>query len=151
MLVSLMSAYISMIEQINIYENELRTIAKNDVTARRIMTVPGIGYLVALAFMTAIDDPKRFTPSVKVGSYLGLAPRIRQSGEANWSAGIGHAPDRMVRSYLYQAATVVITKSVRWSKLKAWRMRLYKRAGFKRTAIAVARKFAIIMHAIWVD
>ena len=151
MLAPLMSVYITMIEQINIYEDELRSIAKNDEAARRIMTVPGIGYLVALGFMTSIDDPTRFSSSVKVGSYLGLAPRIRQSGESSWSAGIGHAPDRMVRSYLYQAATVVLTKSVKWSKLKAWGMRLYKRAGFKRAAIGVARKLAIIMHAIWVD
>jgi transposase len=115
------------------------------------MTVPGVGYLVALAFMSAIDDPSRFTSSAKVGAYLGLTPRVRQSGEANWSAGIGPAPDRLLRSYLYEAAGVVITRTTRWSRLKAWGVRLYKRAGFKRAAIGVARKLAIIMHAIWTD
>lgn len=108
-------------------------------------------YLVALAFISAIDDPSRFSSSTKVGPYLGLSPRVRQSGEASWSAGIGPAPDRLMRSYLYEAAGIVITRTNKWSRLKAWGVRLYKRAGFKRAAIGVARKLAIIMHAIWVD
>ncbi len=85
------------------------------------------------------------------GPYLGLAPRVRQSGEMSWDAGIGPAPDAMVRSYLYQAATVLMTQTKSWSKLKARGLRLKKRVGFRRAAIAVARKLAIIMHAIWVD
>ncbi len=116
-----------------------------------IMTVPGVSYLVALGFMTAIDDPARFSWSNKVSPYLGLAPRVRRSGESGWCAGVGHSPSPMVRAYLYQAAAVMLTKTKSWSRLKAWGLRLVKRIGFKRAAIAVARKMAIIMHAIWVD
>ncbi len=151
MLQPLLTAHDALMEQITVYESQLLSIAKNDSTARRLMTIPGVGYLVALGFMAAIDDPARFSSSNKVGPYLGLAPRVRQSGESNWSAGIGHAPNRMIRSYLYQAATVILTKTGSWSRLKAWGMRIVKRAGFKRAAIAVARKLAIIMHLIWVD
>ena len=151
MLAPLLAAHDALLEQIKIYEEQLKDIAKNDANARRIMTVPGVSYLVALGFMTAIDDPTRFSSSNKVGPYLGLAPRVRQSGETNWCAGIGHSPSPMVRFYLYQAATVMLTKTKCWSRLKAWGTRLIKRIGFKRAAIAVARKMAIIMHAIWVD
>ncbi|MES0884380.1 IS110 family transposase [Roseibium sp. SCP14] len=151
MLAPLLAVHDSMIEQIKYYEDQLKIIAKNDENARRIMTVPGVSYLVALGFMSAIDDPSRFSSSSKVGPYLGLAPRVRQSGETSWSAGIGHAPDPMVRSYLYQAATILLTKTATWSKLKACGFRIYKRAGFTRAAIAVARKLAIVMHSIWID
>ena len=151
MLQPLLTAHDALMAQITIYESQLLSIAKNDPTACRLMTIPGVGYLVALGFMAAIDDPARFSSSNKVGPYLGLAPRVRQSGESNWSAGIGHAPNRMIRSYLYQAATVILSKTASWSRLKAWGMRIVKRAGFKRAAIAVARKLAIIMHSIWVD
>lgn len=151
MLAPLLAAHDAILQQIDVYETGLRAAARADPTARRLMTVPGVGYLVALAFMSAIDDPARFSSSAKVGAYLGLTPRVRQSGEANWSAGIGPAPDRLLRSYLYEAASVVLTRTTTWSRLKAWGVRLYKRAGFKRAAIGVARKLAIIMHAIWTD
>lgn len=150
LLTPLLAVHDALVAQITAYEDALKNIVASDPDARRIMTVPGIGYLVALTFMTAVDDPTRFSSSNKLGPYLGLSPRVRQSGEASWSAGIGHAPDRMMRSYLYQAATVVLTKTASWSALKAWGLRLYKRSGFKRAAVAVARKLAIIMHAIWV-
>lgn len=151
MLVPLLNALDALDTQIAVYEKDLQAMAKACPTMRRLMTVPGVGYLVALAFVSAIDDPHRFSSSSKVAPYLGLTPRMRQSGEGSWSAGIGPAPDRLMRSYLYEAATVVLAKSARWSTLKAWGMRLYKRAGFKRAAIGVARKLATILHAIWVD
>ena len=147
----LLDTHESLMRQIVKYDAALHEIVKADEHARRLTTIPGVSDLVALGFMSAIDDPRRFSSSEKVGPYLGLAPRLRQSGESSWSAGIGPAPDKMVRSYLYQAAGVIITKTQKWSKLKAWGVRLYKRIGFKRAAIAVARKLAIIMHAIWVD
>lgn len=151
MLVPLLDALDSLLTRIDAYERDLRTMAKESDTVRRMMTVPGVGYLVALAFVPAIDDPHRFSSSAKVAPYLGLTARVRQSGEGSLSSGIGPASDGLMRSYLYEAASVVLTKSARWSRLKAWGVRLYKRAGFKRAAIGVARKLAIILHAIWID
>lgn len=151
MLMPLVNALDAIRDQIAAYEAELRAIARGSDTARRLMTVPGVGYLVSPAFISAIDDPMRFSSSAKVGPYLGLTPRIRQSGEADWSVGIGRAPDRLMRSYLYEAANIVLTRTTRWPRLKAWGVRLHKRVGFKRAAIGVARKLAVIMHAIWVD
>lgn len=151
MLTPLLNAWEALGREIDAYETELREVAKANQNARRLMTIPGVGYLVALCFMSAIEDPARFSSSAKVGAYLGLTPRVRQSGEGEWSAGIGPAPDRMLRSYLYEAAGTIITRTTRWSRLKAWGVRLYKRAGFKRAAVGVARKLATIMHAIWND
>ncbi|MFZ3585353.1 IS110 family transposase [Loktanella sp. DJP18] len=151
MLTPLLNAFHALETEIDAYEVELRDIAKHDSDARRLMTIPGVGYLVALRYMSAIEDPARFTSSAKVGAYLGLTPRVRQSGEGQWTAGIGPAPDPILRSYLYEAAGTIITRIVKWSRLKAWGVRLYKRVGFKRAAIAVARKLATIMHAVWSD
>lgn len=95
--------------------------------------------------MSTIDDPSPFSSSAKVGAYLGLSPRVRQSGEANRSAGIGPVPDCLLRSYL------VLTRTTKGSRPKAWGVRLCKRAGFKRATIGVARKLAAILHAIWTD
>ena len=151
MLMPLVNAFDAIRGEIAACETELRGIARGSDAARRLMTVPGVGYLASLALISAIDDPTRFSSSAKVGPCLGLTPRIRQAGEADWSAGIGPAPDRLMRSYPYEAANIGPTRTTRWPRLKAWGVRLHKRAGFKRAAIGVARKLAAIMHAIRVD
>jgi hypothetical protein len=125
--------------------------AREDADVRRMMTVPGIGPMTALAFKTAIDDPKRFTSSTKVGPYLGLTPRQYQSGESEWIGGIGKTNDPLLRAYLYGAAGVLMTRVRRDCPLKEWPKRLAKRVGWKRASIAVARKLAVILHAIWRD
>lgn len=107
--------------------------------------------MTALAFKAAIDDPKRFSSSTKVGPYLGLTPRQHQSGESEWIGGVGQTNDPLLRSYLYEAAGVLMTRVQRSCPLKAWAWRLAKRIGWKRASIAVARKLAIILHAIWRD
>jgi transposase len=138
--------------------NQLKTItqsaldtAREDTDVRRMMTVPGIGSITALAFKAALDDPKRFSSSSKVGPYLGLTPRQYQSGDSEWIGGIGQTNDPLLRSYLYEAAGVLMTRVRRSSPLKDWAIRLAKRIGWKRASIAVARKLAVILHAIWRD
>ena len=107
------------------------------------------GAMTALAFKAAIDDPKRFTSSTKVGPYLGLTPRQYQSGESEWFGGIGKTNDPLLRSYLCEVAGVLMTHVHRSCPLKMWAKRLAKRVGWKRASVAVARKLAIILHAIW--
>jgi transposase len=99
----------------------------------------------------ALDDPKRFSSSSKVGPYLGLTPRQYQSGDSEWIGGIGQTNDPLLRSYLYEAAGVLMTRVRRSSPLKDWALRLAKRIGWKRASIAIARKLAVILHAIWRD
>jgi len=126
-------------------------LARNDIDSRRSMTVPGIGPITALAFHSAVDDPTRFRRSRSVGAYFGLTPRRFASGELDWSGRISKCGDTMVRSYLFEAAGVLLTRVAHWCKLKAWGHRLWKRIGFKKAKIAVARKLAVILHRMWRD
>ncbi len=130
---------------------KLLGLARNDVDSRRSMTVPGVGPITALAFRSAIDEPARFSRSRSVGAYLGLTPRRYASGEVDWSGRISKCGDRMLRTYLFEAAGVLLTRVPQWCKLKAWGHRLWKRIGFKKAKVAVARKLAVILHRMWCE
>jgi len=130
---------------------KLLDLARNDADSRRSMTVPGIGPITAMAFHSAIDDPSRFRRSRSVGAYVGLTPRRHASGEVDWSGRVSKCGDRMLRTYLFEAAGVLLTRVPHWCKLKAWGHRLWKRIGFKKAKIAVARKLAVLLHRMWRD
>lgn len=129
----------------------LLAMARDNEESRRLMTVPGIGAINALAFCAVIDDPTRFRRSRSVGAYIGLTPRRHASGEVDWSGRISKCGDAMVRTYLFEAAGVLMTRVAQWCKLKAWGHRLWKRIGFKKARVAVARKLAVILHRMWCD
>jgi transposase len=148
---SLLAVRDSLLQQIAIFDRTIRQLAKQDDTARRLMTVPGVGPVVALGFMSAIDDPKRFTCARDVGAYLGLTPKRYQSGELDFTGRISKCGDEFARTCLYEAATVLLTRVERWSPLKAWGVRLMKRIGAAKAKVAVARKLAVILHRIWTD
>ena len=124
--------------------------AASDV-CRRLMSVPGVGPMTALAFTTAIDDAERFARSSSVGAYLGLTPRRYQSGEADWSGRISRHGDSLARHMLYEAANSLLSRVRKWSAPKAWAARLVKKLGPKKARVALARKLAVILHRIWVD
>jgi transposase len=130
---------------------KLLNLARNDEDVRRSMTAPGIGPINAMAFHSMIDEPSRFKRSRNVGAYVGLTSRRFASGEIDWSGRISKCGDAMVRTYLFEAAGVLLTRVAQWSKLKAWGHRLWKRIGFKKAKVAVARKLAIILHRMWRD
>ena len=130
---------------------KLLALAREDEDSRRLMTVPGIGPITALAFCAAIDEPSRFQRSRSVGAYFGLTPRRHASGEVDWTGRISKRGDAMVRTYLFEAAGVLLTRVPQWCRLKAWGHRLWKRIGFKKAKIAVARKLAVILHRMWRD
>jgi transposase len=132
-------------------DRELMDRARKSVVCRQLMTIPGVGMLTALAFVTAIDDPAKFAKSRSVGAYFGLTPRCYQSGEIDQNRGISKCGDGLVRTYLFEAAGTLLTRVEKWSALKAWGLRLAKRCGMKKAKIAVARKLAVIMHRMWVD
>ena len=115
------------------------------------MSVPGVGVVTAMAFRHTIDDPTRFRSAQTVGAYLGLTPRRKQSGELDFNGRISKWGDRLLRTYLFEAASVLLHRTQRWSALKAWGMRLMKRVGAKKAKVAVARKIAVILHCIWTD
>jgi transposase len=130
---------------------ELNAIARTSPLARRLMTVPSVGPLVALSFIAAIDDVGRFTSSADVGAYFGLTPPRRQSGEVDYSGRISRCGEARLRCLLYESATCLILRVQRFSPLKAWAMRLVERIGFRKAVVAVARKLAVILFALWRD
>jgi len=119
---------------------------------RRFMQIPGVGPVTALSFMTAIDDPTRFRRSRDVAAYFGLTSRRWQSGTSIDVQGrISKAGDGDVRRALYEAASALMTRFKRKDKVKTWGMMLAKRSCHRKAVVAVARKLAVIMHAMWID
>jgi len=112
------------------------------------MSIPGIGAITATSFTTAIEDPANFRNSRSVGAWIGLTTRRYQSGEVDYAGHISRRGDAHLRGLLYEAATVVLTRTSAESALRTWGLKLRERIGFKRAAIAVARKLAVIMHAM---
>jgi len=132
-------------------ENRVRNLAKDDPVCQLFMTAPGIGPITALTYKAGVDDPTRFRQSRTVGAHFGLTPRRCQSGEFDFDGHISRAGDADVRSTLYVAANSMLTRSGKWSPLKAWGMKIAKTRGHKKAVIAVARKLAVILHRMWID
>ena len=126
-------------------------IVRGDKVCRRLMTVPGVGALVAVTFETAVDEPGRFRTAKAVGAHFGLTPKRYQSGETDVTGGISKAGDAMVRTALYEAANVMLTRAGKSSTLKRWGLEVAKRRGMKRAKVALARKLATVLHRLWID
>jgi transposase len=138
-------------EQIGVLHRRLLAIVRNDDVCRRLMTVPGVGPVVALTYRATVDVPARFRNSKAVGAVFGLTPSKYQSGENDRTGGISRCGDEMMRTMLYEAAQILLVRSTRWSWLKAWAMQIARRRGMKKAIVALARRLAVIMHRIWVD
>jgi transposase len=115
------------------------------------MSTPGVGVLVALTYVAAIDDPTRFRSSKAVGAHFGLTPKKYQSGETDITGRISKIGDASVRTALYEAANVILTRPVKGSSLKSWAMRIAKRAGMSKAKVALARKLAVVLHRMLTD
>lgn len=137
--------------QIAVLTARVRARTSASATCRRLMTMPGVGPLTALAFSSAIDDPARFRHSASVGAYLGLTPRRYASGEIDRMGRISRCGDPLMRSYLYEAANIMLSRIRTTNPLKSWGAELAKRAGFKKARVALARKMAVVLHRMWLD
>jgi transposase len=130
---------------------QMLAIVRTDEVCRRLMTVPGVGALVAVTFKVTVDDPGRFTASKAVGAHFGLTPKKYQSGETEITGGISKVGDAMVRMALYEAANVLLSRTTRFSTLKRWALEVVRRRGVKRAKVALARKLASVLHRMWID
>ena len=129
----------------------VKMVARSEL-CRRFMAIPGVGPVTALSFMTAIDDPSRFRRSRDVAAYFGLTSRRWQSGSTIDVQGrISKAGDADVRRALYEAASGMLTRFKGRDKVKSWGQTIAKRSCHRKACVAVARKLAVIMHAIWSD
>ncbi len=128
----------------------IRQAAAQDSVARRLMTVPGVGPITATAFVATIDDPRRFRSSEQVAAYLGLVPSVTQSGELEVHGHITKEGDGLLRSYLVEAAHVLLTRKRGTCRLKKWGLKLAKKKGHGKARVAVARKIAVLLHHLWI-
>jgi len=136
-------------EQIAAFDKEVRALAKKDPICRRLMSVPGIGVVSVLAYVSTVEDPKRFARSRSVGAHMGLTPRQYQSGEIDRSGRISRCGDTLARTLMYEAAVVILTRVKRASNLKDWAQAIAKRSGPGKARVALARKLSVILHSIW--
>ena len=148
---ALLSARGTLFEQCQKLEKRLRSLAREDGRARLLMTAPGVGTIVALTYAAAIDDPSRFRSSKAVGAHFGLTPKKYQSGKTDVTGRISKIGDGGVRTALYEAANVILTRPVKGSTLRSWAMRVATRAGMRKAKVALARKLAVVLHRMLAD
>ena len=132
-------------------DKEVVTRAKVSPACRLLMTVPSVGPVTALAFVSTIDNPRRFAKSRTVGAYVGLTARRNQSGEMDWSGRISKHGDGMLRALLYEAANCLLTVVKKAHPLKDWARAIKRRTSHKKACVALARKLAVILHAMLVS
>ena len=138
-------------KEIVVLDRLVREAVKADDVCRRLMTVPGIGPINAIAFKTAIDNPHNFKKSGSVGAFFGLTPSKYASGDIDYNGPITKCGDPMVREYLFEAAQSLMARVKKPNAMKAWAARIAKRSSKKKAIVALARKLSIVMHRLWVD
>jgi transposase len=148
---ALLEALTAIDAQLAKLDSELKALAGRSEVAWRLMSVPSIGPVTALAYIAAIEDPHRFKRTRDIGAYLGLTERRYQSAETNIGMGISKQGDAMARHYLYEAANVLLTTVKKRFALRSWGLKLLKTLGPKKARVAVARKLAVLLGRMWKD
>jgi transposase len=147
---ALLAARAVLVREFAALDKRIHQTARQDDRVKLMMSVPCIGSIVGMAFVAAIDDPKRFTSSRSVGAHFGLTPRKYQSGETDVTGRISKCGDAGMRALLFEAAHVMLIKPVKKAgALKRWAMALAKRTGPRKAKVALARRLAVILHRIW--
>ena len=141
---AMLAARAALLEQFNKLHKAVLKIVRQDEVCRRFMTTPSVGAIVAITYKSALDDPGRIKKSKNAGPLFGLTPKRCQSGQTDVAGGITRVGDEMVRT----AANVLLSRVTRFSALKRWGLEVAKRRGMKRAKVAVARKLAVMMHAM---
>lgn len=130
-------------------DRELHQIAKDHEVCSRLMDIPGIGPICALTFYTSVADPNRFRKAADIGPYFGLTPKLFQSGLSQRMAKISKMGHRPTRTLLVQSSSVFLRCTDQTSALHTWARLIEARSGRGRARVALARKLATIMLAIW--
>ena len=145
----LLEAWRAVREQVLALDRQAHAVAKRDARCRLLLTAPGVGTITALAYVAAVERPEEFRNARAVGAWVGLTPARYQSGQADYSGRISRQGDVHLRTCLYEAANTVLTRSRADSALKRWGLALKARLGHRRAVVAVARKLAVVLHAMW--
>jgi transposase len=148
---ALLAVHAVLLRELDGFDKQVRKLAKGDARARLLMTAPGVGPIVGLTYVAAIDDPARFSSSKTVGAHFGMTPKKYQSGETDVSGRISKTGDKGVRAVLYEAAHIILTMPVKGGALKSWAAKLARRVGMQKAKVALARKLAVILHRMLAD
>jgi transposase len=150
----LWEAILDVDRRIKQYDEQIKTLEKKYPAVARLQQIAGVGPLISLTFVLTLEDASRFAKSRQVGSYLGLRPRQRDSGQSQPQLRITKAGDPYLRSLLIQGAHYILGRFGPDTDLRRWGLRLAERGGKnakKRAVVAVARKLAVLMHRLWKD
>ena len=132
------------------YDQRIAEVAAKHPEVERLASVPGVGTLTAAAFVLTLGRRERFAHSRDVGSFLGLRPRQKQSGERDPQLGISKSGDTYLRKLLVQCAHHILGHWGKDSSLRQWGLSKSDGAsGKKRAVVAVARKLAVLLHRMW--
>ena len=145
----MLSAWRELREQIAVFDKAVRVLVRHEPTCRLLMSVPGIGALSVLAYVSTVEKPERFRQSRAVGAHLGITPCKYHSGEIDRSGRISRCGDSLARTLMYEAAVVILTRVKRRSHLQDWALAIAKRSGPGKARVALARKLSVILHSIW--
>jgi transposase len=137
-------------DQIDAADDDLRTLVDGDEVCVRLMSMPGVGPVVSARFVAALDDISRFGDAHRVASYLGLTPGERSSSERTRRTGITKAGSPRVRAMLTQAAWS-LRRSRPQDPMVLWALEVEKRRGKRVAIMALARKMAGVLYAMWRD
>jgi transposase len=147
---ALLAARTTLARELATLEKRVRSSARHDDRVKLMMTAPGS--IVGLTYVAAIDVPGRFRSSSSLGPHFGMTPKRYQSGQIDVSGRISKIGDGTVRSALYEAAHIILSKPVKDAgALKRWALAITKRSGKKKAKVALARKLAVILHRMWMD
>ena len=147
----LLDTFDKLVEETGKIDKKMLEIVYQDKEVRRFMTVPGVGPVTALTYKTEIFDAARFKESRSVWAYLGMTPTQYASGETQRQGKTSKRGSKELRFLLVEAGIVILTRSKKWSKLKAWGLKIMKKKGLKKAAVAVGRKLAVIMHRMMLE
>lgn len=145
----MLSSWEAISDEIRTLDRFLAREARRDPICRLLMSAPGVGAMTALAFRSVVDDPTRFRTGAELAAYLGLVPRRHQSGQMDRMGSISRCGDPLMRSYLFEAATVALSRVTRANRPVAWAREIAQRSGLGKARVALARKLATVLLALW--
>jgi transposase len=141
-----------LLAEIRAADQRVAAIVRDDPVIQRLCTVPGVGPITATAFVATIDTIDRFAGAHQLESYLGLVPTERSSGEKQRKGHITKAGNSRLRYLLVEGAwSILLSRKESTEDLRAWAQRIAMRRGMKTAIVALARRLAGILYAMWRD
>ena len=138
-------------DRIHALERQMRALADQTPMVARLLTIPGVGILTAIALVADVGDIRRFPTARHFASYLGLNPRERSSGYSRRLGSISRRGDSYLRMLLIHGARAVlaVARPRQPDRLRAWALQLQTLRGHNRATVALDNKLARIVWAVW--